>query len=212
MTQTISIKENTFILHPTGAIYWTERKILLIADVHLGKISHFRKAGMAVPHNAVFGNYRQLDVALSYFEPETLCFLGDLFHSSLNNEFVTFTDWVSRIKVNVLLIAGNHDIINPQKYHDIGIPVHSELIVGDFLLTHHPEDRSGFFNFSGHIHPAVRLRGSGRQWLKLPCFFKKESQMILPAFGDFTGTFLLVPMQNDRIYAVTKDEVIMICD
>jgi len=211
MTQTIFIKGNTFILHPSGCIYWKERKMLLIADVHLGKVSHFRKAGFAVPPNSVMGNFKQMNAVINFFQAETICFLGDLFHSSINNEWDIFVEWVRQLAVKVILVAGNHDIIAHEKYSAIAVPVVAEWTIDGFLLTHHPENRDGFFNFSGHIHPGVRLRGNGRQWLKLPCFFKKENQMILPAFGEFTGTYLMVPTQNDCVYAVTKEEVILVC-
>ena len=39
----IKISENHFDLHPSGAIYWLEKKTLMLADVHLGKVAHFRK-------------------------------------------------------------------------------------------------------------------------------------------------------------------------
>jgi DNA ligase-associated metallophosphoesterase len=212
MTQTIFISGNTFILHPSGCIFWKEQNMLLIADVHLGKVAHFRKAGFAVPPNSISGNFKQMDNVIGFFLAEKICFLGDLFHSVINNEWAVFEDWINKISVNVILIAGNHDIINPENYRRINIPVVSEWVLDGFLLTHHPEDREGLFNFAGHIHPGIKLRGNGRQSVKLPCFFKKENQLILPAFGDFTGTFLLVPTKNDCVYAVTKDEVILICD
>ncbi|MGB5780739.1 MAG: metallophosphoesterase, partial [Eudoraea sp.] len=49
MTQTIQIQDQNFILHPSGTLFWQEQATLLISDVHLGKISHFRKFGAAVP-------------------------------------------------------------------------------------------------------------------------------------------------------------------
>ena len=84
------------------------------------------------------------------------------------------------------------------------------LEIDTFLLTHHPTIKEGFFNFSGHIHPGIMLRGSGAQSLKLPCFFQKENQMILAAFGEFTGKHILKPQQNDIVYAIANDEVIKI--
>ena len=211
MTQTIFIQGNTFILHPTGCLYWKERKMLMIADVHLGKISHFRKSGIAVPSGPVKANFAQLDKALNIFEVDTLCFLGDLFHSEFNNEWNLFSEWVGAQQVDIVLVAGNHDILTSDHYENIGINVCSEWVIEDFLLTHHPQDTPGYFNFAGHIHPGVKLRGTGKQWLKLPCFFKRENQMILPAFGKFTGIYLMVPTANDCVYAVTKDEVVLVC-
>jgi hypothetical protein len=32
--------------------------------------------------------------------------------------------------------------------------------------------------------------------------------MILPAFGEFTGTYVMEPTEEDRIYAITKEDVV----
>lgn len=211
MHPTIDILNNTFTLHPCGALYWEDKKTLLIADVHLGKISHFRKYGSAVPTKAISQNFKQLSKTVDYFNPDIICFLGDLFHSSLNVEWKLFEDWVSSRKEKVVLVAGNHDIISPAKYDALGIKIYSEVVLEPFLLTHHPEEREDYFNFSGHIHPGIRLGGLGKQMLQLSCFFKTQNQMILPAFGNFTGNYYLDPQEGDEVFAVTKNEVIQVC-
>ena len=184
--------------------------MLLISDVHLGKVAHFRKFGAAVPRKAIHKNFLLLDRLVSEFEPFHICFLGDLFHSSLNKEWYLFENWVEKTASKISLVAGNHDIISPTKFEQLGIEIFKELTLDEFLLTHHPEEREGCFNFCGHIHPAVRLQGFGRQRLRLPCFFKKENQLILPAFGAFTGTYVLKPTKADKIFVITEEAVIPI--
>jgi DNA ligase-associated metallophosphoesterase len=210
MTLEIDINSRPFVLHCSGAVYWVEKRMLLISDVHLGKISHFRKHGSALPDGAMYKNFTKLDAAVDYFQPEVICFLGDLFHSSINNEWHLFSDWVAKTTPKIILVAGNHDIIAPQKYHDLDITIVSEWVLDGFLLTHHPEERAELFTFSGHIHPAVLLEGKGRQFLKLPCFFRSPNQMILPAFGEFTGTYIMEPQENDTVYVVTKEDVVLV--
>lgn len=210
MTLETQINSQLFVLHCSGAMYWVEKRMLLLSDTHLGKISHFRKYGSAIPDRAVYGNFLKLDNVVEYFNPEVICILGDLFHSTLNNEWQLFEEWVSRTPIPLVLIAGNHDIISPHKYEELGIDIHSEWILDDFLLTHHPEERENLFTLSGHIHPAILLEGVGKQYLKLPCFFHSPKQLILPAFGEFTGTYLMEPSEGDNIYAITKEDVIAI--
>ena len=210
MTQVIQIKNQEFILHPHGGIFWVEKSMLLISDVHLGKVAHFRKFGAAVPQKAIHKNFILLDEIVSYFQPFQICFLGDLFHSSLNKEWQFFENWVEKTPSEIILVSGNHDIIAPEKFENLGIKIFQELEIEEFLLTHHPEERNNFFNFCGHIHPAIRLQGFGRQRLKLPCFFKKKQQLILPAFGEFTGTYVLEPTKEDKVYVLVDDEVILI--
>lgn len=211
MTVTIEINDNEFELHPCGAVYWKERDILMISDVHLGKIAHFRKHGVALPPESALKNYKEMTAAIAYFSAGTVVFLGDLFHSARNLEWGEFDNWVKSVTSKLILVAGNHDIIDPRHYRELNIEVVSEWTTDGFLLTHHPETRQGFFTFCGHVHPAIRLHGTGRQSLKLPCFFRTPHQMILPAFGHFTGTHFMVPEQHDCVYAIAKDKVIVIC-
>jgi DNA ligase-associated metallophosphoesterase len=208
MTHPIQLHGQSFQMHFSGALFWVEKSMLLISDVHLGKISHFRKYGAAVPQQAIQQNFDTLNTAVEFFKPKVITFMGDLFHSSLNSEWVLFEDWVHSITSEMILVSGNHDIISPLKYENLHIKVISELVLDSFLLTHHPEERDEFFNFSGHIHPAIKLTGLGRQSVRLPCFYKTESQMILPAFGEFTGTYTLEPCNGCEVFALLGDSVL----
>ncbi|MEW2920991.1 ligase-associated DNA damage response endonuclease PdeM [Muricauda sp. ANG21] len=210
MSHSIYIKNQNFQLHPLGGLFWKERSMLLISDVHLGKVSHFRKFGAAVPRKAIHKNYVLLDMIVADFQPFQICFLGDLFHSSLNKEWELFENWVAKTPAEIILVSGNHDIIAPEKYKQLKVEIFPELIIDDFLLTHHPEEREGLFTFCGHIHPAVKLHGFGRQKLRLPCFFKSKNQMVLPAFGEFTGTYTMTPSKDDEVYILSDDSIIKI--
>lgn len=206
----IEIGNNSFTLHASGAIFWKEKKILLISDVHLGKIAHFRKHGLAIPENAIVENFNRLDEVVALFHPKKIIFLGDLFHSKMNAEWNLFAYWVHKIQTEIILVEGNHDIIDRKNYADLNVKIHSKLIIGDFLLTHHPNETEGFFNFCGHIHPGIKLKDLGRQSMKLACFFRKDKQLVLPAFGEFTGNYFMKPNENDQVYAIAMNEVIRV--
>jgi DNA ligase-associated metallophosphoesterase len=206
----IEIQHNNFTLHPSGAIFWEEQNTLLISDVHLGKIAHFRKHGLAIPENAIWENFKRLDDVIGLFNPYKIIFLGDLFHSKINNEWKLFADWVNQMSAKIILVEGNHDIIEKQHYDELDIEVFPKLIIEEFLLTHHPTQTDQVFNFCGHVHPGIKLNDLGRQSMKLPCFFRKGNQMILPAFGEFTGKYCLNPEENDQVYAIAKDKVIRV--
>lgn len=210
MIQNITIDTNKFRLHPSGAIYWEEKQMLLIADVHLGKVSHFRKHGAPVPSNAAFQNLEKLTEISNFFHPETICFLGDLFHSKLNEEWQDFEKWVEYTKAEVILISGNHDIIPQYLYENLGVKVYDELLLEGFHLTHHPTEIKGTFNFSGHVHPGIRMRGVGKQYLRFACFYKTINSLILPAFGNFTGKHILKPSEMDEVFAIVEGEVICV--
>ena len=210
MIKTISIRSQEFDLHTSGVMYWKEQKMLLISDVHLGKITHFRKYGAAVPLNAVHGNFKLLNAVIERFDPGMICFLGDLFHSYKNKEWEYFESWMLHMQRRCMLISGNHDILPDSLFEKIGMEVWPELVVGEFLLTHHPTERNPYFNISGHIHPAIRMRGQARQSMRLPCFFRSGERLIMPAFGEFTGSHVLCPEPKDQVYALTPNEVIQV--
>ncbi len=207
-TESIKIKGQHFTMHPLGVLFWVEKSMLLISDVHLGKVSHFRKFGAPVPQKAIQKNFDMLHEVIGYFRPDDVVFMGDLFHSTLNKEWELFEEWATTINPKMVLVVGNHDIISPVKYEKLGIAVTEEIILENFLLTHHPEERTGLFNFCGHIHPAIRLIGLGRQSARLRCFFKSEAQLILPAFGKFTGSHTMDIQEGCEIFALLGDTVL----
>lgn len=63
------------------------------------------------------------------------------------------------------------------------------------------------FLFSGHIHPGVQLKGKGRQKLRLPCFYQGMKQLILPAFGEFTGLYVLPAKDAVTIYPIADKKI-----
>ena len=66
----IKLKGNHFDLHPSGAAFWVET--LLLADVHLGKVAHFRKNGIAVPRKAEGVFYEKITLLLNEFRITSL--------------------------------------------------------------------------------------------------------------------------------------------
>lgn len=209
--ETIVVDHQKFLAHPFGALFWEAENIVLIADVHLGKVMHFRKHGSAVPKEALFENFQKLNAVLDCFQPKKLIFLGDLFHSYKNEEWHLFEAWVKeQHELEIILIEGNHDIIPAINFTNIGIQVLENLTLKNFYFTHIPEEKEGFINFCGHVHPVVSLSGLGKQRLKVSCFFKQPHQIILPAFGVFTGGFEVVPTEKDAVYALAGDEVVLL--
>lgn len=202
-----------FCLHPFRCLYWEETETLLLSDLHLGKAQHFRRAGIPVPLAVADANLDKLTSVIWDFKPQRVLFLGDLFHSEFNRQWMEFCDLIEQFRhISFELIAGNHDILDPSFYEQAGLKVHlGGLYAAPFLLTHHPiEDFSeeGWYNIAGHVHPGVRLRGRGRQKLKFPCFFFGPYQGLLPAFGEFTGLSLLNVNQGDRVYLIVEDEIV----
>lgn len=200
------------MLHPYKALYWVQQEALLLADLHLGKAAHFRREGIPVPRDAGNTNWDKLIALLLEFQPKVVYILGDLFHSVYNPVWEEFGGFVRQFpEVRFELVAGNHDILSDYQYEKVGLTLHREaLALAPFYFSHHPLEEwpEGLFNLAGHVHPSVVLNGQARQRLRLPCFYFRKTQGILPAFGSFTGTAVLQPQKGDRIFVVTDEAVI----
>ena len=188
--------------------------MLLIADLHLGKSAHFRKAGIALPAAAETANLTALNGLLEQWQPSRLVFLGDLFHSDLNtawNDFCTLRHFYADVSFE--LVLGNHDILPVNLYAEAGLTVHREvLLLQPFRLLHQlpDEEMKGYYDLAGHVHPCILLAGSGRQKLRLPCFHLAERQGLLPAFGTFTGMHPVETKPEDRVYAIAAGKIIAV--
>lgn len=202
--------EQTFHLLPQKAIFWEEKRTLIIADLHLGKAGHFRKAGIPISDLVHAKDMLNLEKLINGTQPEHVIFLGDLFHSEHNRSWSAFKRWLSeKESLHFTLVLGNHDVLPPQEYQVKNLNIVDQLDIPPFSFTHIPET-SMLFNIAGHIHPAVTLQGKGRQRIKRPCFLFKEKQALLPAFGAFTGTARLQVKKSDAVFAISDDAVIRV--
>lgn len=210
MSTRIEILGQDFLLIPEKAMYWEQQDTLLIADLHFGKITHFRKAGIAVPDGAAFKNFNKLQSLLNAYPSKKVIFLGDLFHSNLNSEWLAFKNLLKNNPgVSFQLITGNHDILHTSSYSNTGLTVHQQVLkIGPIILSHEPLDDTELYNLCGHIHPGVRIAGAARQSMRLPCFYFGKKNGILPAFGEFTGLHIINPKKGDRVYMIVGNEVI----
>jgi DNA ligase-associated metallophosphoesterase len=196
------------------ALFLPTKRILLVSDLHLGKIEHFRASGIGLPLGATEQTILILDQLIQQWKPLQIIFLGDLFHSRKNSAFTLFEDWRLRYSdIEMILIHGNHDIMSNQDYYDLGLKIYSEYHIGSIWLTHEPQiitNEESRFNLAGHVHPGIRLRGKGKQSLTLPCFWFGDRQGLMPAFGQFTGKHLVDIHENTIIFAIANDQVIRI--
>ncbi|MCV9388745.1 ligase-associated DNA damage response endonuclease PdeM [Reichenbachiella ulvae] len=190
------------------AIYWREEQALLLSDLHLGKAAHFRKAGVPVSSHIHIQELFVLDALIEAYHPRAIYFLGDLFHSDINTEWQMISAWCENYpEIDKHLVLGNHDFLPKKLYENANFIVHDSLIVGPFFLSHDREEKEGFYNLSGHVHPGVSLVGSGKQSIKLPCFYFSESYALLPAFGQFTGLHRIRPTEKDFVFVIAENEV-----
>lgn len=199
-------------LLPERAIWWPDRRTLFIADLHLGKAAHFRKSGLAIPAGVDVTVQQRLEGLIAGFTPSEVYFLGDLFHSAYNAAWEDFESLIRRWPGSRFhLVRGNHDILHAEAYARSGLMIREEALpLGPFCLVHDPDEAPAGEGYvlSGHWHPGIRLQGRGRQRLRVPCYLMGPSRAVLPAFGSFTGTKVVLPGPGDHVYAVAGDKVL----
>ena len=207
----VIIQGQQFILDPRKAIWWADAATLITADLHLGKVAHFRNRGLAVPPGLSDQNFRYLSELIAEYSPQRLLFLGDLFHSVFNEVWIEFSDFRAAYpEISFELVEGNHDILKPSRYVEAGLVVHQEpYFESNFMFSHYPQREIPVdkYNLCGHIHPGVVLEGNGRQTMKLPCFYFGKKQGILPSYGSFTGAVAVPVEEGDQVFVVGEGTV-----
>lgn len=204
----IRIRETDFTLLADKALWRHDTRQLIIADIHLGKASHFRKAGISIPADSVLEDMRRLDRLMKSTEPTEVILLGDLFHSTYNREWHLFEAFLESFPaVAFVLVKGNHDILKNHRYELRNFSVTDIWEDDRFLYSHEPMEHAHKFVLSGHIHPGVVLTGRGKQRLSLPCFHVSDTQAVLPAFGKLTGLYILERNAKDRYYLLYGDVI-----
>lgn len=203
------LNENLVLL-PEKALFWPNKNLLIIADVHLGKTNHFRSNGIAIPSESASTDINNLYALFKKIKPKRVIFLGDLFHSSHNLEWQNFVALLEKFPATEFtLIIGNHDILETKHYENSGLKLLSALSIAPFYFTHEPEERNKeLYNIAGHIHPGVKLKGKGKLSAKIPCFYFGKNGGILPAFGKLTGLHSLKTKKTDSVFGLVGDDVI----
>ena len=208
-----SLHGQTMMLLPDRALFWEEKKLLIVADPHFGKAQIFRDKGIPIPGGTTCDDLTRLSGLMDRLNVHQLLFLGDLIHGRIANpsDFNRLVDqWRQRHRlVQFFLSTGNHDLRSGNLANRFRFDhVAAEIKRGPFVFSHKPRFDRSLYGFAGHLHPAVTLTGNGGLKETLPCFCFGPRAAMLPAFGSFTGTQVIRPSPEDHIYVVAGDEVV----
>ncbi|MDQ3010622.1 MAG: ligase-associated DNA damage response endonuclease PdeM [Acidobacteriota bacterium] len=209
------LQGESVVLMPERAMLIERTRTLLAADVHLGKDTAFRVAGIPIPGDATADSLARLSSALERSQARRVVFLGDLVHArtSLDEQTLsTIQTWREQhSEIEMLLVPGNHDVHSGALPRVLQIETTAdELIEPPFVFKHHPDASPHGYALAGHIHPAIRLVGQGRQKERVACFLFRSEYGLLPSFGTFTGGYDITPQSEDRIFAIASDQIIQV--
>ena len=197
----------TMHLLPDRALFWPAGQTLFIADLHIGKAATYRALGQPVPGGSTAENLSRLTALSAEHAPQHIIFLGDFLHAAAARTpaiLQALAAWrVRHAAVAMTLVRGNHDSRAGDPPPQLHIEVVDEpFLFGPFACCHHPQLHTTHFVLAGHVHPVCRLFGRGRDSLRLPCFLAEAGQAIFPAFGEFTGGWMVVGEPGRYLYPV----------
>ena len=170
----------------SGALWWEERSILCVSDLHLGKSERTaRRGGTHLPPYETQDTLIRLENDIQHTNAGTVICLGDSFDDTLAADALNEQErlWISRMQAGRrwVWIEGNHD---PGPI-GLGGSHLSELPLPPLTFRHIAKPgKSG--EISGHYHPKVKVQTRLRT-VSRPAFLFDSDRVILPAYGTYTG-------------------------
>ncbi|MDE1182267.1 ligase-associated DNA damage response endonuclease PdeM [Paraburkholderia sp.] len=218
-TLTVTVHGHDLILSAHRAAFDPALKLLLVADAHFGKDAVFRSHGIPVPVGSTDENIARLDALIAAHRPAQIVFLGDVLHGAQSHApevLDALHAWRARhAGIRLVIVEGNHD-------RHAGLPpvtldyeaVQEPWRIGPWALCHHPQQVAGAYALAGHEHPVYRVT-TRIESVRLPCFRFGAESGVLPAFGSFTGGFVVNPggrasAGDDAVYVVAQGQVMAV--
>ena len=208
----INFNNHEFKINNDGILFWLEKKIAIVSDLHLEKGSSFASLGQFIPP---FDSEETLKKLINFFkthEVQTIILLGDTFHDggALNRMSSKVKSIFDSLVENyeIIFVLGNHE----NKMKSAFIKFYERYIVDDIYFLHEAVLEKKY-QISGHFHPVASLKINSKQ-ITEKCLIHSENHIIMPAFGEFTGglninnpVFKPFLNRNYYIYFLTKKSV-----
>lgn len=167
----------------SGALWQPDNRTLCVSDLHLGKSGRVaRRNGNLLPPYETIDTLNRLADEISATDPATVICLGDSFDDLTASSEITPSGAASIAQMQAgrtwVWIEGNHD---PGPVSLGGSHV-VEQSIDPLTFRHIATGQTG--EISGHYHPKFGIAGAGPP---RACFLYDARQVIMPAFGTFTG-------------------------
>ncbi|MCW5696006.1 MAG: ligase-associated DNA damage response endonuclease PdeM [Bauldia sp.] len=185
---------------PEGVLWWAERRLMVVADLHLEKGSAFARRGQMVPPYDTVATLSALARVIERLDPRAVIALGDSFHDSAGADRLNDLDRAMLHRLQLgrewVWIAGNHDPDLPQ---GAGGERTAEATIGPLLFRHEPQLGAAAGEIAGHLHPAARVAGRAGS-VRRKCFAADGARAILPAFGAYAGGLNVLDAPFDGLF------------
>ena len=171
-----------------AALFWPEKRALLVSDLHLEKASSYaERSGQMLPPYDSMATLQAIAALVESHSATTIYCLGDNFHDDGGEARLAAPAAQLLQSITASLgwhwITGNHDREISGRW---GGTAHDALSVGGLMLRHEAESDCQTPEISGHFHPKYRLHHRGRN-LSRRCFVVSARKIVMPALGALTG-------------------------
>jgi uncharacterized protein len=181
-----SLAGTSLVALGSGALWWPEKRLLCVSDLHLGKSERIARHGGAVlPPYETRDTLNRLAADLALSDAAIVVCLGDSFDDLGAARALPESErlWIARLQAGRrwVWIEGNHDP-GPA---DISGTHLAELPLAPLSFRHIA--RAGASGeVSGHYHPKAQVKTPGRT-ISRPAFLIDANRVILPSYGTYTG-------------------------
>jgi DNA ligase-associated metallophosphoesterase len=215
----VSVLGEELQFFPDGSLFWERHRLLMVADLHLGKSTTFRRNGIPVPEGATLRTLVLLSAAIERSQPSEVVILGDMIHARCGWDTtleVGLTNFFERIgEIRLSLIEGNHDRGSLRRLEAFPMAIQeTPQWIEPFCLAH-DESKTRLdqkfrqaFIVAGHLHPSCVIGSTSADRKKLKCFWLTEQSLILPSFGEFTGSKNVHLKPRESAFVLAGDEII----
>ena len=201
--KTIIFNKHKFQISNEGILFWFDKQIAIISDLHLEKGSSYGQSGQFLPPYDSEETLKKLSKGIKNQNIKKVILLGDTFHDEnafnrmSEKAFFLFKSLIK--KYEVIFILGNHE----DKLKIDNINFLNEYVIDDIHFIHQALQKS-IFQISGHFHPVATIKSSIKK-ITVKCLLHTNNHIILPSFGTYTGGLnindqALKPFVNHQTY------------
>jgi putative SbcD/Mre11-related phosphoesterase len=176
--------------HASGALWLSDCRVALFADVHLGYGWALRRRGQLGPvqEGAI---RRKLMDTIGDLQPHTIVFVGDVVHAPrpAPQERAAIEATLAELATHaeLVLIPGNHDRGFHTDYPGANIRLTADWRECGLHAVHgHIVPKTEEHLVLGHIHPALGIVDHAGATQKVPVFVSSERLTVLPAFSPLS--------------------------
>ena len=210
--KTIEFYNHKLQINKEGILFWLEKEIAIVSDLHLEKGSSFASTGQFIPPYDSEETLKKLLNIIDNYKVKKVILLGDTFHDKdafhrmQSKVRFLFEELIKNYEV--IFILGNHE--NKMKIDSINF--YQEYVVDNVRFVHEAVQEN-INQISGHYHPVASIKVSSKK-ITTKCLIHTNNHIILPSFGVFTGGLnihdpVLKPFisQDSNIYFLTRKSI-----